>query len=75
MYEDGRMTMTERERAGAWSFAALLEAEDWSALPARGQRRKIARAVVASIRGPGEILAIAAVHSGATSRRRRVSRS
>ena len=37
------------------SFAALLEAEDWLALQARGQRRKIARAAVLMYEGdPGD---------------------
>jgi CRP-like cAMP-binding protein len=37
------------------SFAALLEAEDWCALQARGQRRKIARAAVLMYEGePGD---------------------
>ena len=37
------------------SFAALLEAEDWSALQACGQRRKIARAAVLMYEGdPGD---------------------
>ena len=37
------------------SFAALLEAEDWSALQARGQRRKVARAAVLMYEGdPGD---------------------